>query len=141
MDDYLAKPFSALELTRVLERWSRTSPEPQSIAAGLQVFVPGRETMDQSELLDKLVVLFLTATRDSCTAAREAIQHADVAGLARAARSLRGAGATVGAEHITALADELEALGSPGRLDEADATVDRIEAELARLTGTRSFAS
>jgi HPt (histidine-containing phosphotransfer) domain-containing protein len=64
---------------------------------------------------------------------REALAGEDVAGVRRAAHTLKSNGATLGASAFAELCRELEQAARDGRLDGAPGLVAGIEAELGSL--------
>jgi len=64
---------------------------------------------------------------------RAAVEQGEAEKLERAAHALKGSSATLGAEPLSALCQELEAMGRAGALDGAAARLAQAEAEYERV--------
>lgn len=84
-------------------------------------------------LLDEIVELFPVESARHLEGVREAIAAADAEGLERSAHTLKSAARMFGARSVVALAEEMEVFGRESRVDAAEALVERLEAETARL--------
>jgi CheY-like chemotaxis protein/HPt (histidine-containing phosphotransfer) domain-containing protein len=139
MDGYLAKPIQARELLQALE--GLAAGEAPSVVvpaapAGAEVF--DREsalsmTGGDVQLLGELVGLFRAECPGWLVQCREGIARRDAALLRRAAHTIKGTLATLGAREAFAVAQQLEAVGRGGDLAEAPATYAALERALERL--------
>jgi PAS domain S-box-containing protein len=134
MNDYLAKPIRADELSRALARW-RPSPARTTVgeialatlAASLGGGDAGRQAV--AELIDT----FLEDSPVQLAALRDALERGDAGEAQRAAHTLKSNGATFGARAFAELCRSLETLCREGRLDEAPELLDRVEREWERV--------
>ena len=85
------------------------------------------------ELFETFIVLFIEDAAKQAADIESAIDHADAAGLERAAHSLKGAAGTMHAERVSAIARELEFVGKSGDLTESGAMLARLQTELESL--------
>src|SRR5690606_35259695 len=81
----------------------------------------------------ELIAVFLASAGEALAAIRAAHGRADADGVYRQAHTLKSSAANVGAMALSALARSLETAAKAGNLGEAEATVEAIEAELARV--------
>src|SRR5262249_20186437 len=99
----------------------------------------------EPDILSRLIDLFLESTTENCVAIRDAITQGDARALERAAHSLKGGSATLGARPLAATSQRLQEMGRGGRVDGAGDVFVQLGAELARvrtaLEGHRSSAS
>jgi signal transduction histidine kinase/DNA-binding response OmpR family regulator len=149
MDDYLAKPFKVEELCAALGRALAGARDggvvatPAPAAAGeptepvdpevLRQLRDEYQTAAEPDFLPRMIALYLETARDNCDALRAAVKSADPAGLARAAHSLKGGSASIGATRLAALCARLQAYGEQGALEEASPLVLETEMELGRV--------
>jgi HPt (histidine-containing phosphotransfer) domain-containing protein len=156
MDDYLSKPIEPEDLFAALERATdravapvhpppRPPPEvPTPAAAGAGA--PARPCFDLStllrrvggdrELLREVVGLFLDSAPDLMGAVREAVESGTAPALERAAHSLKGSAANLGAESVREASFALEQIGRENRLAAALPALARLESELNQLCDT-----
>jgi two-component system, sensor histidine kinase and response regulator len=143
MDDYITKPVRLDALAAVLDRWvNRIAPlSPDSAPSSLVEELPDPLDPSQIELLRSLdngdgVVLgeiidqFLTQTVEGRAALTRMFGAADRRAFERAAHTMRGASANVGARALAAICAELETKDS---LEEHRTAVllERFDAEFA----------
>jgi CheY-like chemotaxis protein/HPt (histidine-containing phosphotransfer) domain-containing protein len=143
MDDYITKPVRLDALAAVLDRWvNRIAPlSPDSAPSSLVEELPDPLDPSQIELLRSLddgdgVVLgeiidqFLTQTVEGRAALTRMFGAADRRAFERAAHTMRGASANVGARALAAICAELETKDS---LEEhrTAALLERFDAEFA----------
>ncbi len=155
MDDYLAKPYSRLQLQQVLSRWLRTEnapapanpgPDPAPVAnldtparaaSVNQKFLEQLRDLDPSGgmgLARQIMQVYLDSTGQLVDQAEQAIVADDAETLRFAAHSLKSSSANVGAETLSGLFMQLEGLAKEGRMSDARVLVDSVrrEYELAR---------
>jgi len=92
------------------------------------------------ELLEEIAALFL----DSCTAwledLRRGVADSDAAAIERAAHTMKGSAASIGARPLADTALRVEKIGASGDLAEVDSAVRELESQVGALTGgLRSF--
>jgi signal transduction histidine kinase/DNA-binding response OmpR family regulator/sensor domain CHASE-containing protein len=136
MDGYLAKPIKVEELQAVIQQTLHPAPSPAPSAAEPPIDLATLSTIvgGDRDLLVELGRLFQQDYPQQLATLREAIAQADRQRLERTAHSLKGALATIGATTARSLANELETMGQGCRIDEARATLSKLEAELAKLS-------
>jgi two-component system sensor histidine kinase/response regulator len=139
MDDYLAKPISAAELFRVMDRVlaGRPAAEPVPPAHGRDESLLDPVTLlaacdDDATLLRELIQVFQANAPGALAQVREAVREGDAARLREAAHSLRGLFSTFSATAARA-ASGLEKMGASGRLDAAPSTLDGLTEIVGRL--------
>jgi signal transduction histidine kinase/DNA-binding response OmpR family regulator len=151
MDDYLSKPFTKEALESMLRRWlpechaARSDSSQDDAAVDTSAGAASTETpltrdaLRQLRLLDPggaqgLVAHVVDTYLESSDGLRrsicEASRSGDATALARAAHTLKSSSAQVGAEGVSALCKEIEALGRAGQLDGAAELVARLDSDL-----------
>lgn len=133
MDDYLSKPVQVPELqaailraeSRTHTRPDRTSPTPSSLdLTGLRALRDSGEPNIIREVFD----VFRSEAPSLLQQMRQAAQDGDLTGLRRAAHSLKGAAASLGAKSLAGLCAKVERRARTGVIE---GIVDLIsEAEL-----------
>jgi len=140
MDGYLSKPISPQELDEVLDSYQPVG----------QVSASGRVNTEQEEgpicvkdlldridgdrtLLAELLELLREDAPEQIRAAHHAIETGDAPELQKIGHALRGALANLAAPTAAQFAGELEATGMAGVLDSSEATLAKLENELARV--------
>ena len=93
-----------------------------------------RQTGGDRELGLEVARMFLEDCPVHLEAIRAAVQGGDAEGLRATAHALRGAAAFVTAVFVVDAAAHLEALAREGRLHEAAAGVERLDAAVAQVT-------
>jgi CheY-like chemotaxis protein len=152
MDDYIGKPVNPVEVQEVLKRHGQqavSAEEPirikipdQAEAAGcldLAVFVPLCEAMSGAggaSTLRDLIEVFLADALQHIAALRHAIDVGDAKGLMRAAHTLKGSSAALGARGMVASCQELETLGRSQSVVGALPCLGRLEQEFRRVQDT-----
>ncbi len=155
MDGYLAKPFQVAELQALLEQ-SRSlesaPPEPRDPAAEEEeearcesfdppsILDPKRiaelqevEDATGQPLVSQLIDDFLADESRLLTELREAVAAGDRETAERLAHSLKGSAATLGADRLAAVAHAAEIAFEAGELAGADARIEHLAEELARV--------
>jgi len=148
MDDYLAKPITPDALYVTLRRWlpktSAPTPEPPAPpveppseaaepildATVLENFRQLQEP-GEPDVVAQLIDLFLRELPDKLAAAQDALTNRDAARLAKAAHTLKGSSANIGARRAARVCLELEQLAKANRLDDAEQTFARLQQEYA----------
>jgi CheY-like chemotaxis protein/HPt (histidine-containing phosphotransfer) domain-containing protein len=152
MDDYIAKPVRLEDLATVLARWLPAAAAQHPLApAPAPAPAPARGAgVDPSVLaklgdpalggdpafLRELVAIFHQESPPLLAALRTAAAHGDAAGLLRPAHTLRGNAGYFGATRLSALCEQLEALGRaqpPAEGAAFAALVDAVAQELAAV--------
>ncbi|MEW5719800.1 MAG: response regulator, partial [Chloroflexota bacterium] len=159
MDDYIAKPISPDVLYATLRRWLPRSIAP-SVPAPAEISLPATESPpieppplgpEEEPILDpkvldmfrklqepgapdiiaQLIDLYLNELPDRLAAVRQAIENCDAARLAKAAHTLKGSSANMGARRAARACLELERCGKAGDLAKATDLVAQLENEIA----------
>jgi two-component system sensor histidine kinase/response regulator len=147
MDDYITKPVRQDAIAAVLHRWL-TPPAP----AGTPAQDPDREpdsglidALDPSQIellrslddgegavLTEIIDQYLTQTAHGRGELARVLGEGDTRGLERAAHTLRGSSANVGATALAAVCAEVEARARAEQLDDTGELMERFDAEFAR---------
>ena len=139
MDDYISKPVRVEELVAALERSTtlRHAHKPHEAEATAPEALIDQATLDRllqslgdgdPAILVELIELFLAETPKQIGELRHALLAQNVTEVARAVHTLKANAAILGADALTALSAELEALAGQGHLQ-------RVQARLPELTG------
>jgi GAF domain-containing protein/CheY-like chemotaxis protein/HPt (histidine-containing phosphotransfer) domain-containing protein len=134
MDGYLAKPLQAQELYEALERLfpdeadAEDAPAPPVNLEAALGTVEGDRT-----LLAELAALFVQDYRGRLAELRQALEVGDARSAERAAHTLKGAAASLGALPSRQQAGEVERAARERRLEDATAALGRLELELERV--------
>ena len=150
MDDYLSKPYTLLQLQKMLERWlqqstvnglAASSAEETTAMGEAQAAALNMKVLDQYRELDPgggtgLIQEILRSYLDSSQASVQEIEQAATSGaqdaLRRAAHALKSSSANVGAETLSGLFRHLEALARDGKLADAHPLISKIRREYER---------
>ena len=150
MDDYLTKPIRPDALTEALDRWitpidtgASTSNETEPRMPSHDNSVLDSERLSMLRDLDDGDGALLAAIADefSAEAARQleylraALAEGDPQAVERAAHSIKGSSANLGATRLAELTGRLEALGRARALGDVKTLFDDISAELERVHG------
>jgi two-component system sensor histidine kinase/response regulator len=143
MDEYISKPVKAEALDGILDRWAPREPPPlQAVAArGL----PPEPALDPTVLanlksmaeatdptfFDDIVQSFVKDSRKGIADLRQA-GGADAESQRKTAHAIKGMCATIGAEGMRAICQELEVLGAAGSVAGAPELIDRLADEYQR---------
>ena len=146
MDDYLSKPITPRDLQRVLDEWTRprtlASETPDTPAAAPAA--PDEPNDDpildpdvlaelstlgsgDGEFVGQIVEQYTQDVPQLLAQCREAIQRDDPNTLRRAAHTLRGGSANIGAVAIAHRAHLVESLGANGTTERADDHLTEID--------------
>jgi two-component system, sensor histidine kinase and response regulator len=144
MDDYITKPVRMESVAEVLARW--VSPEgpvetevyeatvPQDLHVLDEAQIGLLRTLDDGEgtLLSEIVGEFIAQTDDGRQNVAKLVRESDAPALARAAHTLKGASANVGASALAAVCAGMEMQARMGKLDGAGALMEQFDVEFAR---------
>jgi two-component system sensor histidine kinase/response regulator len=147
MDDYLTKPVRPDDVAAVLERWV-AAPVPLGGAA-FETALSSDSAADPLDLtqieflrslddgdgavLGEIVNQYLTQTAEGRGELLRVVGEGDPQALERAAHTLRGASANVGASALAAICAEMETEGRYERLEGAAGLMEQFDAELSRV--------
>ena len=147
MDDYLSKPLQTKDLFDAMERWMQ-QPPPRAVLQQPTVSVEARAEKEpppvkrqeslghfggDEQLYDQLLSEFVAHLGEDIEHLKAALESQDVPTFTRLAHSLKGVSATFGAEQLTRVAQQLEALGFDENLAAAAPLVAQVEVECSRL--------
>lgn len=149
MNDFLSKPFSQAELTRILVKWlphgSRSVQGNAASAAERLASMPPtsplvfdhagilRRLLGDEALVKNVIDCFLVDLPRLLEQLRSCLDAGDVSGATRAAHSIRGASANVGGEALRAVALELERAIASGEVAATARLSQKLEVESGRL--------
>jgi two-component system sensor histidine kinase/response regulator len=157
MDDYLTKPISLRSLAVVLARWAPIGSEviavdpaetlPKAHIDLTTIVDPARPALDAQivdrlervgasageDLMGQVTVLFLADANELTRELREALVAKDPAAVLRAAHTLSGASANIGATELARLSATLASDGAAHSLAGAGLLLVGVEAELDRV--------
>ena len=148
MDDYITKPVRLEALADVLERWIAPAVPDQASEGPANTSTEESQAypLDPSQIellrslddgdgavLGEIIDEYLTQAAQGRGELARVVDQGDAHALERAAHSLRGASANVGASALATVCAEME---MQGRLEQFDGTaelVERFDAEFARV--------
>jgi nitrogen fixation negative regulator NifL len=151
MDDYISKPVRLEDLEAALARWipgdgsiAQSEQKSSPPAVSSELFSPALDpavterlralaAATEPSVLREIHDAFLASAVDYLAAMRDGAAGNDAEGLRKAAHALKGAGANIGAQQLTELCRQLEALGETGRVDVAVTRLEQLEQEFARV--------
>jgi len=136
MDGYVSKPVRAETLDAAVAPFLAAAEraEPENAPTAIDHAAALRALGGDAALLADVMRLFLEDCPRRVAELRAAVTGGDPAHVQRAAHAVKGAVGTFGARPARDLAAHLERVGLEGRLDEAPALLDALEAELTRVT-------
>ncbi len=153
MDGYVAKPVDPDKLFQTLDELGqaqRLSSQP-SLSDSQPLSLQDAELKDVidlevgakyipggPEVVRETAKLLLDECPRLTTQMREAIQQGDATSLKRAAHTLKSSAQTFGAKRVMELAAEMETMGREQRLDDAEATAEKLQIEVDNLIATVS---
>ncbi|MGH8309487.1 MAG: Hpt domain-containing protein, partial [Steroidobacteraceae bacterium] len=112
MNDFITKPVELPRLKSVLERWSRSPTRSGATTTTETAVIDARRfrevTMGDAELARGLVGTFIDSGRRALADVESGITKGDAALVRRAAHTLKGTSANMGADALRAAAAELE---------------------------------
>jgi CheY-like chemotaxis protein/HPt (histidine-containing phosphotransfer) domain-containing protein len=134
MDDYIVKPVTLDGLARAL---AEGDPATRRSAAGIAADTDGpidrhvldqlREDLGGMDPVREVIATFLEKTPAILGELREAAARVDPEGIQRAAHTIKGTSATLGARDLAERSAEIERLGRAGGAHEASRLVDPLE--------------
>ncbi len=151
VDDYLSKPFTQSQLSRLLARWLKADAKEYPEGDDLEGEAPGKadregvidiQALKQlrelgeatgRDILAKVTGHFVGQTPKDVTRLREALNEGDAERLRRIAHGLKSASANLGASEFSSLCADLEAAGREEKLAQAPALLDSIERTLPEV--------
>jgi PAS domain S-box-containing protein len=148
MDDYITKPVRLETVAAVLERWvSPSMPEdPGEKDATISPEDGEPDPLDQSQIellrslddgegavLGEIIEQYLAQTAEGRGELARVVGEGDTCALERAAHTIRGASANVGASALAAVCAEIELRGRSAQLEGAAELVERFDVEFARV--------
>jgi HPt (histidine-containing phosphotransfer) domain-containing protein len=140
MDGYLAKPIRAKDLYATVEAVTPTAAPPEEAPATAEApdgvldwEAAVQRVGGRSDLLRKMVRVFLQECGKLMPAIRRAIDEGDGPVLRRLAHSLKGSADTFAAQAAVAAALRLEVMGRDGDLTAAGEAFDALQREIDRL--------
>ena len=135
MDDYVSKPMKREQLIKVINKNVYKSKESDVSAQSVfnQEFALNQVDND-TELMSELWEIFCDQCSEMLGGMESSIASADASGLREHAHTLKGAVSNFGAETSADAAKQLEEMGRDDVLDEAEPTLERLNAELRKLS-------
>jgi hypothetical protein len=147
MDDYLSKPLRVDELERKLTRWTgvassaRPAVSTATAAPAESGFGPvlaadvldGLRAAGGDDLVANVAALFAEHTPARLADVRDAAERSDSDALRRAAHTLRGSGAGVGAVAMTDVCRRVEERAAAGDVDAARELIASLEEAVAEV--------
>ncbi len=156
MDDYVSKPVRVVALQKALEKGAAAvgsrgkrrarrgeaedavpDPAPDAPPAVDTAFLDdlreGEEPGEEPGIVEELVQIFLEDTPLQIDGMRRAASAGDAEGLHRAAHTLKGSSASIGAGPLSALCQEVDLLAKKGTTEGVEPLLEKIEAEFARV--------
>jgi len=129
MDEYVTKPISDADLSRILSRYIvDTRPVIDSAATTvLQQIGEGAQ-----DVLQEVIDLYLDDAATRMEAIRKAVADRDSPSLAAAAHALKSSSGNVGATRVREICRELEVIGQAGRAAGAEKLLAQLESEYER---------
>jgi two-component system, sensor histidine kinase and response regulator len=145
MDDYITKPVRAQAVGQVLSRWVVTQDSVRLDERGTRVEKEA-QVLDQDQivllrtlddgagtLLNEIVEEFIAQTENGRHNVAKSVNERDAPAFARAAHTLKGASANVGASALAAVCAGMEMQARMGKLDGAGVLMEQFDVEFARV--------
>jgi HPt (histidine-containing phosphotransfer) domain-containing protein len=139
MDDYITKPIRQADLAAALGRLlhDTATVESPSIAAEPQLeHAVDRNVLDRLRELEQagtpglvaqLKALFVEDTPRQLTELRAFARAGDCAGIAKAAHTMKGSAANLGAHDMVRICAELQSRAEGGHIDAVASRIDKLE--------------
>ena len=153
MDDYLSKPYTHLQLTRILQRWIKPVNTKETMQGeraskdnNLEKYLDESSVIDpefinsisalkneKANPLEKVIELYL----DNATLVTEKIKHAirddDAEALYLSAHDLKTNSANLGATRLVDVCQQLEVIGRKGEIDGAEKIYIKLNSEMKKV--------
>jgi signal transduction histidine kinase/DNA-binding response OmpR family regulator len=125
MDDFLVKPFPAVDLAACLERWlpADAADDLENLLAALRGLAAG----NGPDMATQVIKEFLRQGESDLATLRNALLQRDAHAAAEAAHGLAGSAGVLGAYDLAASAGELATLARGGDLAACAARLARVE--------------
>ncbi|WP_197488398.1 hybrid sensor histidine kinase/response regulator [Methylomonas koyamae] len=140
MDDYIAKPVQEQELLATVECWNMAAAEPETQSGAAAPAAPALEWQEalnrvrgRSQLLAKMMSLFLEQSTGLLEDAAEAIKRRDGEALRLSAHTLKGSANSIGAFEFGKIAQRIESSGLEAAYDDAGADLALLRTAMLRL--------
>jgi CheY-like chemotaxis protein/HPt (histidine-containing phosphotransfer) domain-containing protein len=135
MDDYIAKPVKAAELSAAIGRLTVDAVRSDAPAVNPPIDLPAALGIVEGdrELLRDLLTLFLEDYPKSIAELHDAISSGDAQRIERLAHNLKGAVGSFAAQAAHTLAYDLECRGRQGMIENASEVLQHLEEELQRI--------
>jgi signal transduction histidine kinase/DNA-binding NarL/FixJ family response regulator len=146
MNDFLSKPVDLHDLSAVLAKWLLAAEPAEIRSAELAASAQSSSVFDAEALLKRLmgdrqlagtiVKGFVGDLPAQLHELRKRFDEADRTGARQQAHILKGSAATVSADGLRAIAQEMEQAAAAGHLSHFGELLPRVVEEFARLRGT-----
>lgn len=144
MNDYISKPVTSDELSKMIKRWI-SNKEPNRTTKMEPIPSDKNNLFDREgslsrlggdeELLKEILALFLEDAPRQIETLKEALERGDSAMVRHQAHTLKGSSGSVGAIAIEKVAMEMQEAGKTGNLNMAASLLKRVEKEFEDLKG------
>jgi HPt (histidine-containing phosphotransfer) domain-containing protein len=131
MDDYVSKPLDPKALMTVVDRWAQPPEAGQLPALDVAAALPFFD--DDQSLFMQLCREFVETLPQRMADLQKALAERKVRDFTRHAHSVKGTAANFGAEPISQICQQLEAMGREQDLSGAPPLLERLAAEYQRL--------
>ncbi len=148
MDAYLSKPFTRRQLAAMLagflpreardvaspaEPEARREDEAEVLDPAALDHIRSLQPAGAADLLTRIIDLFLNDTPPLLRQMREALAEGDLQCVCDAAHRIKSGAANLGGKRFAHLCGELERRATDGGIADAEARIQRLEADYARL--------
>ncbi len=143
MDGYISKPFKFEVLVEALENTTQLKSEEAQIQTSpvdMETLVRFRKSLGSFEMFRELVETFLEDTPELLRKMHEGIEGGDSRLVYRSAHSLKSNCAMFGAQRMSEMARDLEALGENAKLEEVVSRLPALEAAFEEVRGVLAAA-
>jgi len=140
MTGYLAKPFKGHELFALIEAPAEggraapaATPPRESVPVDLDAFRTTLREAGAEEAIDSILETFIRQAPERLTALTAAFANKQSDAIMRAAHALRGAAATIGAQHLAGLLERIEVAARERGATLLDGDLEEVQAEAAAV--------
>lgn len=144
MNDYVSKPVDIAALQAAFARWEQADSRggdqplaklPRRTAPEFTDLLGLREMEESAEpdIVTELITMFLEDAAAWLGALRQAVNYADAVAFERAAHSLKGSCASIGAQQLAACCADLERRGRTGQITGLEPLLAQLEAEFTHV--------